>query len=55
VALIREANPSLTSAQITELLTDPANMDTVTLSNGQTVTVLNAERAVQAAQAMAGD
>lgn len=26
-----------------------------TLSNGQTVTVLNAERAVQAAQAMAGD
>jgi hypothetical protein len=53
VALIREANPDLTSAQITELLTNPANMDTVTLSTGETVTVLNAERAVQAAQDMA--
>ncbi|MCC6338211.1 MAG: hypothetical protein IT380_29985 [Myxococcales bacterium] len=48
--LVREANPSLSSAQVTQLLTDPANFDTVVV-DARVVPVLDAARAVEEATA----
>lgn len=50
IALMKQVNPDLTAAQIASILSDPANFESVTLPDGNTVTVLNANAAVAAAQ-----
>jgi len=49
VALMRQAHPGITSDQIKAILQDPANLTSFALRDGETVPVLDTEKAVQAA------
>jgi len=52
VALMRQVHPGITSAQIKAILQDPANFASFTLRDGEQVPVLDAQKAVQAAQSL---